>query len=1391
MTAEAVVAVVLAAGLIVGGLGVGLWQKFAAEPRRDRSYRRARQALAVGDWMTAQQEVESLRAADVSSPEWLGRLNNLEGECLRQAALHKIEQGDVAEAAALFERAGEILGLSPEKTRDELLHLILSRLRLLVARRDNDAAALLSRETRLLFPDDAESAFWLGMISAHRGDFPSAESAWNEAREAAGPRSVEPIFFLGLLCWQTDRIDEARRHLADAYQLAPESPLVAWAWAMLQNPAAAAPEKIIAALQRSLSAQGLFLLQRDARPFWQRAFPAESFIARLTAEHDFDCPLLRDTPAELSHRTWIRLGVLLVHVGRNEEAVRALAPLLSTGPPTVELHRALGIAWCRLGEYGSAYTQLRAARSDASQADFLLDAYTALAAARATPKQQTDRAANVRWALRQIQGRDIPADPEAAHVAAEVFRDARSAGMAVPLAELLRLAQTFWNLGLADATTVELIDHLWETSAEHVDSALACLYAQASLVTGRRGKHDLAILQGTFSHRETAANHCRDHGWNLTKIERMFLERWAETHRGFPPGFDTDHRRRWEKAWLDEIVRLQSSGQVAAAERMLAVLHRLAPGNLAALDHEARLAWSRGQFDQAIQAIRRWLEAEPNDAQAHLRLAIMLHRIGESAEAIRHALAGYHHADESRKAAAAWVVARIALQTERDDEARHWLHTCLGHDPHHAQAFASIVALHWHQNDREGLASLASRPIPEGPMAQFAAALAEWAAGRVQEARERLEALEHPSWVRDARHLAAVIDWQTGQESAAREKLQDLLRGEPDVLAQHARALLGCIEARQGQAIAAVQHWSAIAEPSRETWGLAQALPAWILRAALESLRRGDDSTAAEWLCRADTPGDHDDRLRILVESAVLRDLHRRWGQQAFVDLESRQPILERACQPDRPYQSLARLLLARWHRGAGRWTEARRILRAGRSTDHALLAEQAALDVCEGRLPEAEARYSRILEAEPDSVAVRWNLFWTRLSLGRTKAAWDLWHPPSWDGLPPEDSKLLQSLRALMQHPPGSESLLASLSDEEESQLIRAILSVGRLHSTRIGLDVLRHDRPHSIAAQETWEAVVCRHAWWLFQRHDWLGCEKCLKELLPLRPAPSLHNLLGCVLAIQLDFDSAERHFHEAVQRAGDDPRLHQNLALVASWRGDSEEAELHWGRYLGTLPIEAPRRHGDAEFHRRLRFHLLCQLADEAIRRNRWEIAHAHLLEASSLRPEQVELLERLYRLQKIRGDFAAARQSLARLQSLRPNNGLYRLEELDCYPVRTSDDLECVIQRLGDILHHPSADDWLRHEAATRLVPKLHECSRHLHRLARDIIGDLDRLPLGSDGWYQARRELRRLRHDAEWLLGVIDYAMNLTPADDTRSQLGRMQEKTQRLIRQCQNWENTT
>ena len=226
---------------------------------------------------------------------------------------------------------------------------------------------------------------------------------------------------------------------------------------------------------------------------------------------------------------------------------------------------------------------------------------------------------------------------------AAVFAEARGVGCPVPSRASV-VCNTLIALNIVDAAAA--IDH----------PPMPGLFGprSPSLAEGaaaRKGRGEVELLAKVFENAPAAAAFFQERGWNLAAVERYFLERWVETHTGFPEVLGPEYPARCQQALLEEARQFDEAGKPQQARDAVDLLRRLIPANSATLDQLAKLAWHRGEIDEAAQLLERWTTAEPADPTPLLRLAVLEQQRdrGETAATIANCLRQVHRRRENRR----------------------------------------------------------------------------------------------------------------------------------------------------------------------------------------------------------------------------------------------------------------------------------------------------------------------------------------------------------------------------------------------------------------------------------------------------------------------------------------------------------------------------------------------------------------------------------------------------------------------------------------------------------------------------------------------------------------------------------------------------------------------
>src|SRR5205085_791301 len=173
-------------------------------------------------------------------------------------------------------------------------------------------------------------------------------------------------------------------------------------------------------------------------------------------------------------------------------------------------------------------------------------------------------------------------------------------------------------------------------------------------------------------------------------------------------------------------------------------------------------------------------------------------------------------------------------------------------------------------------------------------------------------------------------------------------------------------------------------------------------------------------------------------------------------------------------------------------------------------------------------------------------------------------------------------------------------------------------------------------------------------------------------------------------------------AIKALPNDPRLQQNLALALEKTGDISDAETHWTRFLELLdstvipaPPDVPR------YTQALEFEALIHLSNTFAAKEKWTTVLNYLNRALRLRPDDPDLMERLFHTYVGAKQPNRARKVLDEIRNLRPNDPQLDLYELDLVEVKSVSDLERMLTEIEHIMRR-YPDDHRVNERAVNMV-----------------------------------------------------------------------------------------
>jgi Flp pilus assembly protein TadD len=509
--------------------------------------------------------------------------------------------------------------------------------------------------------------------------------------------------------------------------------------------------------------------------------------------------------------------------------------------------------------------------------------------------------------------------------------------------------------------------------------------------------------------------------------------------------------------------------------------------------------------------------------------------------------------------------------------------------------------------------------------------------------------------------------------------------------------------------------------------------------------------------------------------------------------------LLEQAVKAGAPDPQLAYLLALAYKR-EGKPAEARQALRKIARPDANVLLQMGLLSLQEKQVAQAEQEFARAWEMEPALYEACYNLLLARLTLDQVDRCAAIL-PQALELAPSADERrFLTVLQALVHRrrsanpDPGVALELGDMTAGDEARLLDLIRSLGQLDTALAFLEALAQARPNSTAVQEAYTETALVQAKLLFDRYAWAEAEQLLTPLARDRRADratqaALVSLLGCSACMNQDFEAGVRHFTAALRLVNNDAHLNQNLALAFELDDQLAQAEPYWNRYFELLDGRVPYPPGQVDYPRRLAFEGLMRLAGRYAEKEKWHSALPLVQRAAQMRPEDSDVLERLFQLygQLKRPD--EARRTLRRLRELKPNEPQYDLYELDLIEARSLKDIERILTEIEHIRERYPNDPRVE-ERAVRMVgntiPLMSNLCDQLTEQMSKIIDQVRRLPNYQINWPAVHDAMRDLVREFRKLRRITGKCYPLVTSDEHRRIIRDLSDHIDRKIEVCQS-----
>ncbi len=912
---------------------LSVWLAWGRGPRRRRAMRAARKLLDTGNWKGALDQLKAVRAIGSPSASWCNTFDLFEVECLQAASVAALKDKKFEDALTFGLQAARLRDEPEQPVRTKVQSAMVQEIRRLFAKTgETEATINMVVRTLQVQAPCREATFWqamcevrlgalepalkhlqvarLGIANAFSLDEGSTDSgstptsANGEAAETAVSPFLDPPLYLGALLLRMGRAKDALRYLTEANRMDANCPFIRLQLGAAIVTAGGDTNMAVRALQFALGPKGLGQYLSNPDRAWVGGFPENrSYVRKLAEEFPFTCPLFGEDMKYLLHQGNLALAQGQFKLGNYQESAELFDKVLKEGAPSLAILRGLGLSLAKLGRYDDAFVHLRTAHEMEEMKDRLTAGYLALCGAAGKPARPEDRLQNMAWALRLVTQFNAPGDPEWLGLLNRIFAEARRNAIPLTSDDQVYLCEHLVSGKAHDPLSAEAFHHLLTTEPALVHPEYAWLYCKADDEHKVGGSHVLALYTRTFADQDAARAFFTAQGWDLDRVELMFLRRAAEKGLGrFPEVLGSDYLPRGERILLAEAARLEEAGQPEVALETIEVLVKLSPNNTSAMDRAAGLHYRAGRLEPAFELLDQWRLSQPLEPMPLVRQAILRHQQGDNASCFERLRFGMKLASGRRRANIAFLGARLALQgyllprpgQPTDANALpvvlDFLRDCLTNNPDHPAAAWCLAGVRWLQGDTAALVAQASLMVntdaADGRYHYFAA-LCHLLGGEFEVALAACQRVTQQVGANGSsaqRALGLETSYLAGLAQVGRSDLQSAIEAFKPVTYNaasptlcYAQGQLASAYFREKRLNEAIAVWEALDASKRQAWSLADPLAQAMFINALESLQQGHYEQAAEKFRQSGRLGYRDRRLGPLLLLALFKA-----GQQAI-----------------------------------------------------------------------------------------------------------------------------------------------------------------------------------------------------------------------------------------------------------------------------------------------------------------------------------------------------------------------------------------------------------------------------------------------------------------------------------------------------------------------------
>jgi hypothetical protein len=232
---------------------------------------------------------------------------------------------------------------------------------------------------------------------------------------------------------------------------------------------------------------------------------------------------------------------------------------------------------------------------------------------------------------------------------------------------------------------------------------------------------------------------------------------------------------------------------------------------------------------------------------------------------------------------------------------------------------------------------------------------------------------------------------------------------------------------------------------------------------------------------------------------------------------------------------------------------------------------------------------------------------------------------------------------------------------------------------------------------------------------------------------------------------------------------------------------QAETYWTRYLEAIDIRQPAPPGHLDYTQRLSHECLIRLASRNYDAENWAAALGYYERVRQFKPDDAEVLERLFHLYNQLRRYLDARVVLDQLRGVRSNTPQLELYEIEANEVKNADDVLRLLDEMERVVRKYAMDVTIAERAnaiLNNMISFMVSLEKQYREQLKKTEASLYELPSYQVNWPEVHGYLRDFRVRLAKMRRAIEKANTLATLEKHRRQLTDLRDRLERDVELC-------